>query len=344
MNRVQRVASEPCSFNTQALAPLASVYFPRFACWSIVLLFSFLTVTTSSGQDQAVIVIVGAPGSAEYADQFSAWAEEWKQSAAHTKLTVIGTDTDDNHDKEKFQTAINELQATPDLGEVWLILIGHGTFDGKRAKFNLRGKDVTAEELATWLKPLNQRLIIINCASSSSPFINVLSGENRIVVTSTKDGFQYNFSRFGAYLASSINDPAIDLDKDGQTSLLEAFCSASQQVQQFYEQENRLATEQALIDDNGDAKGTPADWFDGVRATRNPKQGLADGLLANQVFFKRRGVDAKLTPLQRAKRDELEAQLEVLRGTKSELTDEQYLLSIEPILVELARLYDNAKD
>ena len=28
--------------------------------------------------------------------------------------------------------------------ELWLVLIGHGTFDGQAAKFNLRGPDVSA--------------------------------------------------------------------------------------------------------------------------------------------------------------------------------------------------------
>jgi hypothetical protein len=254
---------------------------------------------------------------------------------------MIGVEATNDGDKEQLQAAIAKLNSAT-VSEVWLILIGHGTYDGQRAKFNLRGKDVTATELASWLKPLKQRLIIINCASSSSPFINALSAENRVVVTATKDGFQYNFSRFGAYLAKSINDPAIDLDKDGQTSLLEAFCATSQQVGQFYEQENRLATEQALIDDNGDQQGTPADWFEGLRVTKKPTQGIADGLIANQVFLNRRGVEALLTDQQRVRRDELETQLETLRASKSELTEEQYLLSIEPIMIELARLYADA--
>ena len=140
-------------------------------------------------------------------------------------------------------------------------------------------------------------------------------------------------------MAVAINDPAFDLDKDGQTSVLEAFCSASQSVQGFYDQENRLATEHALIDDNGDGLGTPADWFEGVRATRQPKQGIADGIAANQVFLMRRGVDATLSAVQRTKRNELETKLERLRTTKAHLTEDQYLLEIEPILTELARLY-----
>ncbi len=291
--------------------------------------------------DQQVIVVVGADGADEFSDQFSEWVDVWRETAKHTGLSVIGTDepNPDADDRTRLQAAIAELQSAAASGEVWIVLIGHGTYDGKRAKFNLRGPDVESTELAEWLRPLSQRVIVINCASSSSPFINAISGPNRIVVTSTKDGSQYNFSRFGKYLASAINDPANDLDKDGQTSLLEAFCSASQSVQGFYDQENRLATEHALIDDNGDGLGTPAEWFDGVRSTRNPKQGIADGLAANQVFLQRRGVDATLTAAQRSRRDELEARLEKLRASRAQMTEDQYLLEIEPILVKLAQLY-----
>ena len=42
---------------------------------------------------------------------------------------------------------------------------------------------------------------MINCASASGPFINRLSGPNRVVIVATKSGFEMNFSRFGEYLA-----------------------------------------------------------------------------------------------------------------------------------------------
>ena len=296
-----------------------------------------------SEADQRVIVVVGAAGADEYSGQFSEWAAHWQQSASHARCTVIGTESAEVDDKKSLHNTIRELEANTVTGEVWLVMIGHGTYDGQRAKFNLRGPDVEASELKAWLLPLKQRLVVINCASSSSPFINELSGANRIIVTATKDGHQYNFSRFAQFMAASINDPAIDLDKDGQTSVLEAFCSASQSVQGFYDQENRLATEHALIDDNGDGLGTPAEWFEGTRANRNPKQGIADGIAANQVFLQRRGVDATLTAEQRTKRNELETKLERLRVNKSRMTEDQYLLEIEPILIELAKLYGDGR-
>ena len=109
-----------------------------------------------------------------------------------------------------------------------------------------------------------------------------LAGPNRVLITSTRAGAEHNFSRFGDYISKSIADPAADLDKDEQTSLLEAFLAASAGVREFYSSETRLATEHALLDDNGDGKGTPSEWFEGLRATKSPKEGALDGLLANQ--------------------------------------------------------------
>jgi hypothetical protein len=129
------------------------------------------------------------------------------------------------------------------------------------AKFNLRGPDLTATELALDLQPFTRPLVIINAASASAPFMNLLKGPDRIVVTSTRSGYQQNYARFGLYLAEAIADPRGDLDKDGQTSVLEAYISAAQSVAEFYKTEARLATEHALLDDNGDGRGTPADWF-----------------------------------------------------------------------------------
>ena len=295
--------------------------------------------------DQHVIVAIGSPGTEEYGEQFLEWAELWRSNTTHTHFTMIGTDSageKESDDKRALKEAIAKLATQPASSEYWLVLVGHGTFDGKRAKFNLRGKDVSATEIAEWLAPLKQRGVVINCTSSSAPFINALSHRNRVVVSSTRSGFEYNFSRFGRFMATAVSDLANDLDKDGQTSVLESFCAASRSVQDLYLADNRLATEHALIDDNGDKRGTPADWFEGTRTVKQAKDGLADGLAANQLCLVRQGADAKFTPEQRAMRFDLETKLEMIRQRKPKMEEAKYLASIEPILIELAQLYENA--
>ncbi len=288
----------------------------------------------------AVILVIGAPGEAEFGSNFLQQAQLWETACrqAGASLTQIGlTPTNDLCDRDLLQ---HQLAATaPDgLAPLWLVLAGHGTFDGKDARFNLRGPDVTPADLAEWLKPFHRPLVVINTASASAPFLNKLSATNRVVITATRSGSEQNFTRFGQYLAEAIADPHSDLDQDGQTSLLEAFLSASAHVAEFYKTAGRLATEHALIDDNGDGLGTPADWFRGVRAIKKPLQGALDGARAQQIHLVLSSSEQSLPPDVRAKRDSLELELFKLRESKRTLNEDDYYRKLEVLLLELARL------
>jgi hypothetical protein len=222
------------------------------------------------------------------------------------------------------------------------VFIGHGTFDGRSAKFNLRGPDISAEELAAALKPCQRPLAVIQCASASGPFLSALSAPGRVIITATKSGYEVNATRFGNYFARAVADPAADLDKDGQTSLLEAFLMASREVDDFYKEAGRMVTEHALLDDNGDGLGTPADWFKGVRAVKKAADGkTVDGVHAHQMFLVRSATEQELSPALRARRDELESQLSALRDRKPQMKEDDYYNQLEKILVGMAKLYEN---
>ncbi len=289
-----------------------------------------------------VIVVQGAAGEPEFAASFAEQVAAWKKTGekAGAKLTVIGEAAGEGSDHDRLKQALaDEPKAGP--GEVWLVLVGHGTFDGKDAKFNLRGDDVAAGELADWLKPFQRPLAIVDTSSASAPFLAKLAGPRRAVVTSTRSGYEQNFARFGKYFAEAIGDPKSDLDKDGQVSLLEAFLSASQRTAEFYKTEGRLATEHALLDDNGDGLGTPADWFRGIRATKRAKDGAAlDGARAQQFVLVRSVAEQQLAPEIRARRDELELQVAKLREAKPKMKEEVYFQELEKLLLQLAALYD----
>ena len=146
-----------------------------------------------------------------------------------------------------------------------------------------------------------------------------------MIIAATRSGYEVNATRFGGYLARAIADPAADLDKDGQTSLLEAYLLASRQVEQFYQEAGRLASEHALLDDNGDGLGTPADWFRGVRATKTAADGKSvDGVRAHQLNLVRSEIEQELSPEVRAHRDELEKKLSELRVRKSDMKADDY--------------------
>lgn len=306
-------------------------------------IFAAGSLVAADESRQTVIVVVGAAGADEYDEQFAAWSDRWKQAAekVNADFILIGRDEDESSDRDRLAQSLQE-SAGSRADTLWLVLIGHGTFDGREAKFNLRGPDVSAGELAEWLKPLEMPLAVVNCASASGPFINRLSAANRVIVTATKSGYEHNYARFGDYLSRAIADPAADLDKDEQTSLLEAFLAASKGVAEFYEQEARLATEHALLDDNSDALGTPADWFRGVRAIRAAKDGAAaDGLRANQFHLVRSPREQSLPPEVRTRRDELELDIARLREQKERLDEQSYYEQLESRLLELARIYES---
>jgi hypothetical protein len=199
---------------------------------------------------------------------------------------------------------------------------------------------VSATELSDWLKPIGTKTIIVNCASASGPFINALKSDNRILITATKSGFQYNFARFGEYFSAALSDKTIDLDKDGAISLLEAFLAASNRTAEFYKSDARLATENALLEDNGDGKGTSVDWFTGIRVTKKAQAGsVPDGARANQIILNASESDSKLSDAAKKQRDELEIELEKIRARKTFLTETDYYQQLESVLLKLARLY-----
>lgn len=299
---------------------------------------------------QSVVVVVGTPGTDEYGAAFQDWATKWRKAAEQggAEFTLIGgeepiaesnpgTATDDRAGLKKLLDNSAKQEGADSL---WLVLIGHGSFDGETAKFNLRGPDVTLQELAEWLAPIKSTVAVIDCTSGSAPLVGAASGPNRIVVTATKSGHELNYARFGQYLADAIANNAADLDKDGQTSLLEAYLTACRGVAEFYETDARLATEHALIDDNGDGFGMPADWFRGLRATKRSQEGASlDGLRAHQLHLVRSERESQLTPAVRERRDEIEREIASLRDRKSQLAEDQYYDSLEPLMLELARLY-----
>jgi len=297
---------------------------------------------TNAPDRATVIVAVGAPGEDEFGKEFTNSAELWKTACekAGAKNITIGLQpvTNEFTDLSLLQQAL-VAEPRESANELWLVLLGHGTFDGQEAKFNLRGPDLSAGQLAEWLKPFHRPLIIINCASASGPFLPKLSAAGRVIITATRSGYEQNYARFGRYFAAAIADPSADLDKDGQTSLLEAFVLASRQVSEFYQAAGRLATEHALLDDNGDSVGTPADWFRGVRAVKKPEGSKSvDGLRARQICLVRSEQEQKLPPEVRARRDELELAVARLRESKAALGEDEYYHRLEKLMVEIAEV------
>jgi len=316
------------------------------ACLLLTVSGAALAEASPATNAPTVILVIGAPGEPEFGSNFVQQARLWEKNCerAGARLLCVGLDTSpppNAHDRLQQALAAEAKDAAEAL---WLVLAGHGTYDGTEARFNLRGPDVSATELADWLKPFRRPLVVINAASASAPFLNKLSATNRIVITATRSGNEQSFARFGQYFAEALAEPQSDLDKDGQTSLLEAFLAASHHAAEFYKAEGRLATEHALLDDNGDGLGTPADWFRGIRAVKRPQEGASlDGLRAHQTHLLLSPAEQALPPALRAKRDALELAIAQLRDTKAQRAVDDYYRQLEVLLLELAELTERSR-
>ncbi len=123
-----------------------------------------------------------------------------------------------------------------------------------------------------------------------------------------------------------------DTDKDERVSVLEAFEYARRETARRYEDDGRLLTEHAMLDDNGDGEGST-----------DPTVDSADGALAGMLFLDRRGVmaagatsgDSVLVALY-SQRMILQTRIAELRNLKDQMEEEIYAEELEALLVELA--------
>lgn len=218
---------------------------------------------------------------------------------------------------------------------VLVVLIGHGSFDNQVAKFNLIGPDLSAKDYAQLISSLpNKKVVFVNCSSSSGEFIKPLSSEGRIVITATRGGNEQNATVFADHFIAGLLDDSADADKNGRVSVLEAFNYATKLTADWYKQKNRLATEHALIDDNGDGTG-------------HEEAAGGDGGLAKVVYLDSKTVEEAAGDAERLRlikeRQHLEEEIEKLKSRKSEMKLEEYESELERLLVELATVNQQIK-
>tara|TARA_R110002073_G_scaffold60209_16_gene151277 strand:+ start:3096 stop:4130 length:1035 start_codon:yes stop_codon:yes gene_type:complete len=294
-----------------------------------------------------LLLVVGAGGNDEYAAEFAETADQWKRHVESTsvKLHQIGDSTSSGTpDREQLKSWIAEADRVTSA-PLWIVLIGHGTFAQNVAKFNLRGPDVSATELAEWIKPLDRPLVIVNGASASGPFINALSAPGRVIVTATQSGSEQNYTRFGRYFAEAIGSLDADLDHDDEVSVHEAFLKANAAVKEFYDTEARISSEHALIDDNGDGLGTSFKAFRGntPSITAKPDTQL-DGRRAAKMTLFAAVNQAPLSPEERQRRDTIESEIETLQSEKATMAETAYYERLESLMLRLAKIYQAAEE
>jgi hypothetical protein len=292
-----------------------------------------------------LVVISGLAGEPKYAQSFHAWSASLVDAArsrygmADSSIVWLAEDPAKapgriagRSTKENIERTLEGLAPRMRAGEqLVVVLVGHGSMQGDGVRLTLPGPDVSATDLARLLaKHGSRRVAVIVAASSSGDFVPVLSGPGRVVITATKSGFERNESIFGGHFVAALAGDGADADKDGRVSLLEAFTYAVREVRRIYEQENRLLTEHALLDDNGDRSGSTepgARGGDGGLARSFFLTGAASAATASS--------DPRATALRKEK-EELESKIEALKGRKDAMDAKVYEAELERLLVDLA--------
>jgi hypothetical protein len=303
------------------------------------LLLSFLLAIALPAAARDLVVAVGRDGEPAYGPIFRKQAETWTNAAKQAGFNVrtIGLD-----DKTSARTDLqNTLAALPKDGDdLWLVLIGHGNSDGRSAKFNLRGDDVSATELASWLAPFRRPVVVWNLFSASGAFLPDLSRANRIIVSATRSGTERNYSRFGEKVSELLVGPDADLDGDGTVTIVELVATATARTVTAYENDQRLLSEHAVLDDNGDGAGAESATL--LKPEANSTH-APDGKWASTISLARGDSAPALTPEQQRMRNELEARIAKLREAKPAMNETVYYRQLENLLLDLARIYQGAR-
>jgi hypothetical protein len=284
-------------------------------------------------QSTHLLIVVGLAGDPEHGELFKKWGTTLADTAtqklgvAKDHVTLL---TDAAATRDGVVKAFGALAAAEADDTVVIVLFGHGTYANKTAKFNLTGPDMTPQDFEPLLARLkSKRVVFVNTASASAPFVEALSGPGRVVVAATRTGGEMFATLFGGPFVEAFSNESADSDHDGKISILEAFDYARKTVAASYQREGLLPTEHAILDDNGDKEGS-------MEPGREAKDGqsaavLAIGSLRQQAL----PADEKVRALY-AERSQIERRIEALKLLKSGMDPAKYESELEKLATDLA--------
>jgi hypothetical protein len=268
-----------------------------------------------------LLIIVGLAGDPEQSELFRKWASDLTAASerlgvARDQVVLVGDERPATREGiQKGFAGLAQRVTADDL--VMVVLFGHGTFDGRAAKFNVSGPDLAAADFAPLLAALpSKHVVFVNTASASGPFIEALAAPGRTIITATRSGTEQFATLFGGYFVDALTAEAADTDKNRRISMREAFEYAKGEVARAYEREGLLATEHAVLEDGGKVAATLA-------------LGNAEGASGMPS-------DPKLRALHEERRD-IERRLESLKLLKSGMAQQRYLAELEKLATALAR-------
>jgi len=303
---------------------------------ALALALSLAFSAAARAQDTYLLLITGVSGDDALAAQYQKWgasivdgAKKHGVPAGNIIYLAEATERDATRIKGRA-TREGVTQAFDDIAkrakegdEVFILLFGHGSFDGQVGSFNLPGPDLTAADFAKLFERLfPQRIVFVNTASSSGAFIDPLKGPRRVIVTATKTGGERLDTLFPGFFVEALESDAADRDKNGRVSMQEAFDYAKTKVAETYDKGGHILTEHATLEDTSAGKLAATVYLSPER-TRDAATTAA----------------AAADPALRAllsQQDALERQVAELRLKKDTMDPAQYDDQLEKLLTDLA--------
>ena len=258
-----------------------------------------------------VLIAVGLGGNEKYALEF-----EQTASASALHFGKVSDDVtlllEEAAGREAIQATLSEIRARLEPEDILVLLfVGHGSYDGENFRFNVRGPDFTAEELASWLEPVPaRRQLVVFTGSSSGAVHGPLERTGRSIISATKSGEERNATVFGQFFVAALEDSRADINKDQYITATEAFQYASHQVDQYYSSRNTMATEHPM------SKGPEA--------------------LMVLAYLGDAAVQAAAPSPLLARLKALERDIAALKVDKSNYTPDDYFEELQRLLLELA--------
>ncbi len=267
-----------------ALLMLASLATPAFSVTDDATPAATPLTEELATPDRWLVVVCGLPGDDEHRERLTNAVVKIAASAGNVlsvqpeRLRMLVGD-------ETMQQACSSEEATQsDIGvsdresiratlqsvadeakaedEIWVMMLGHASYYDGRSQFNVQGPDVDQTEFASWMKPLAPRRQVVWLTMPVSGFwIRPLAGDGKVIISATEADQEFTGTEMPYALADLLAaegeyETLRDVDADGSGSLLDLYLAVNLEIQQRFKSVERLQTEHAQLDDNGDGRGS----------------------------------------------------------------------------------------
>jgi hypothetical protein len=239
-----------------------------------------LRESAASGVRRALI-ICGHPGDDEHRAQFATSVEQLQTALvdrygfdAESVWVLFGGEEPAPADPgiesprgpgtaESIAESVAELRSAirPD-DALWVIAMGHSNYDRRHSWFNLPGPDLHEEAFGALFSDLTCReQVFWITMPASGYYIKPLTAPGRVIISATEADRELNETNFPHVMASVLSeDPPADAaatpSSISSQTLLELYLAITRGVAQQFAGDMQVATEHALLEANGDGKGT----------------------------------------------------------------------------------------